>query len=155
MECNTKDDIGSQISCILTYSNSTNDIVINYIILALNILSAIIIVRYKLQIIGNNRTRQKNVYLLSLTISLLFGMSIIIWPYRFLLCLTKLVNTCKLIVVLFQIILCLFVGCAGISIIWYVLCARIICVILCFIIFTCCRIHTGAQHMDGRIENFY
>ena len=78
MECNTKDDIGSQISCILTYSNSTNDIVINYIILALNILSAIIIVRYKLQIIGNNRTRQKNVYLLSLTISLLFGMSIII-----------------------------------------------------------------------------
>jgi hypothetical protein len=113
-ECTGSRNLAMAIGCILTYSGSTVDIVINYLVLIINLMYCVAFVisatkqttqmsvtsSGRRQHIDNTTTTNASYRLLSLS-ALIF-------------------------VVVFQIVLCLFVGCTGISIIWCAMCGWIL-----------------------------
>ena len=105
--CNIDDctvgELTTRVGCILSYNGSTNDISINYILVLLNVLYCAVSIRMHGRLLSTTRTPQpsKSVYHALSMASLIF-------------------------VVVFQIGLCLVVGCSGVSIIWCAVCGWIL-----------------------------
>lgn len=81
--------LNGRLSCILTYHGSERDIMINYIVLIVNLICCVVSIRFHSQQVPEKACKLIRFALLSL-----------------------------ISVAVFQICLCLVIGCAGISIIW-------------------------------------
>mmetsp|Transcript_5824 Transcript_5824/g.10324 ORF Transcript_5824/g.10324 Transcript_5824/m.10324 type:complete len:198 (-) Transcript_5824:1345-1938(-) len=93
-ECNANGTILNKTGCILAYAGNSTDILINYFVFLINIAVAVIVVlRQRKQLRSRNKHDVANAL--------------------------GVFSVCSLIgVILFQIGLCLGLGCSGISIIW-------------------------------------
>mmetsp|Transcript_380 Transcript_380/g.461 ORF Transcript_380/g.461 Transcript_380/m.461 type:complete len:177 (-) Transcript_380:8-538(-) len=98
-ECENSEHLIEQTECILTYAGSTKDIMINYALIAINILLVIKLFNNNTENIRRERWGIGKRWFAA------FGF---------------------MFVVLFQIVLCLIVGCAGVSIIWCAICGWIL-----------------------------
>ena len=90
-ECSSSSDILSHIGCILTYGGNSTDIAINYSLVVMNSVWCCFVALTTADSVPNHNRRR--LYHTSNVMALIF-------------------------VVVFQVVLCLMVGCSGISIIW-------------------------------------
>lgn len=96
MECSVSESLPDRTWCILTYSGSALDIMINYVCLLFSLLSCTILARLSVK-----RFASTTAWVAATVVSLVC-------------------------VSIFQIVLCYFLGCAGISIIWCAMCGWLI-----------------------------
>ena len=81
--------LNGRLGCILTYNGSERDITINYVVLVVNLIWCTVSIRFQ-----NLQVPEKAYKLIRFALLSLIGVAV------------------------FQICLCLFIGCSGISIIW-------------------------------------
>jgi cell division protein ZapA (FtsZ GTPase activity inhibitor) len=101
LEWDAAGTLGSRLACILSYGGSLSDILINYTLVVINVLYCHVALRTSLDKYNRGPcavelTRQRNRMAFA-RLALMF-------------------------VVMFQVVLCLAVGCSGVSIIWCAMC---------------------------------